>query len=313
MHVAVALDDSGRDLGGWRGPNSRAGWGDFRKWAEDLGGERQIGIEGAWSYGRGMAQYLVENGETVYEVNSRWTAMGRRTARRSEKTDSLDARAVAMFIRQEGDGLSPIARDDDTVILDLLASEREGAIAEATRLRNQTHALLLQVDPEYHLRLPALKSVAGLSALLVYEATEATPLDRERAGAVRRLAARLALALSQADELGDRIRSIAAVRFEPLTGLCGVNLLTAGTIAGILGPGQRFASDAALSAYAGVSPIEASSAGHVRHRLNRGGNRRLNAVLYRIALTQAHYSPCARAYLARRISEARRAKKRCVP
>ncbi len=99
-----------------------------------------------------------------------------------------------MFIRQEGDGLSPIARDDDTVILDLLASEREGAIAEATRLRNQIHALLLQLDPEYHLRRPALKSVAGPSALLVYEATKATPLDRERAGVVRRLAARLALA-----------------------------------------------------------------------------------------------------------------------
>ena len=60
---------------------------------------------------------------------------------------------------------------------------------------------------------------------------------------------------------------------------------------------------AALAAYAGASPLEASSAGHVRHRLNRSGNRRLNAVLYRIALTQAHYSPEARSYLARRASE----------
>ncbi len=41
----------------------------------------------------------------------------------------------------------------------------------------------------------------------------------------------------------------------------------------------------------------------VRHRLNRGGNRRLNAVLYRIALTQAHFSPAERAYLDRRVSE----------
>jgi len=41
----------------------------------------------------------------------------------------------------------------------------------------------------------------------------------------------------------------------------------------------------------------------VRHRLNRGGNRRLNAILYRIALTQARSSPQAQAYFARRISE----------
>jgi transposase len=85
--------------------------------------------------------------------------------------------------------------------------------------------------------------------------------------------------------------------------LCGVNLLTAGTLAGILGPGRRFASDAQLAAYAGVAPIEASSAGITRHRLSRAGNRRLNSIIYRIALTQAKHYPEARAYLDRRVSE----------
>jgi transposase len=68
-------------------------------------------------------------------------------------------------------------------------------------------------------------------------------------------------------------------------------------------PGRRFATDAQLAAYAGVAPLEASSAGTVRHRLNRGGNRRLNAILYRIALTQARYSSEARTYLDRRVAE----------
>jgi hypothetical protein len=40
-----------------------------------------------------------------------------------------------------------------------------------------------------------------------------------------------------------------------------------------------------------------------RFRLNRLGNRRLNSILYRIALTQAHHSPDARTYLARRVAE----------
>src|SRR6185312_4858742 len=79
--------------------------------------------------------------------------------------------------------------------------------------------------------------------------------------------------------------------------------LTAGSLAGILGCGHRFRSEAQLAAYAGVAPLEASSAGHLRHRLNRGGNRRLNAVVYRIALTQARCHPPAQAYLARRLSE----------
>ena len=109
--------------------------------------------------------------------------------------------------------------------------------------------------------------------------------------------------MSQAEELAEQIKARARPRFSPLTRLCGVNLLTAGALAGILGPGRRFASDAQLAAYAGVAPLEASSAGLVRHRLNRGGNRRLNAILYRIALTQARYSPEARAYLDRRVAE----------
>ncbi len=82
-----------------------------------------------------------------------------------------------------------------------------------------------------------------------------------------------------------------------------MQLLTAGALAGILGPGQRFTSEAQLAAYAGVAPLEASSAGTVRHGLNRGGNRRLNAILYRIALAQARSSPEAQAYLARRKAE----------
>ena len=94
--------------------------------------------------------------------------------------------------------------------------------------------------------------------------------------------------------------------FTPLTGICGVNLLTAGTLAGILGPGQRFASDAALAAYAGVAPLEASSAGRVRYRLNSGGNRQLNSVLHMITVTQMRSWPAVRAYITKRVSEGRR-------
>lgn len=95
-------------------------------------------------------------------------------------------------------------------------------------------------------------------------------------------------------------------------------MLTAGALAGILGPGRRFGREAQLAAYAGVAPLEASSAERVRHRLNRGGNRRLNAILYRIALTRARYDPAARAYPDRRMGEgkakreARRALKRYI-
>jgi transposase len=303
MHVAVAVDEAGHELGEWSGTNSKKGWRSVLAWSESFGPERQWGIEGAWNYGRGLAQQLVTSGETVYEINTRWTALGRRRAKKLDKTDRLDARAVARFVRGEAPALPVVYVDDDTAVLDLLCAEREALLVEAGRLRNQLHALLMQVDPEYGVRLPKLDSVAGIKATTNYPLPKADGLQRRRAAGVRRLAARMSLTLLHAGELEEQIEELAALRFTPLTQLCGISLLTAGTLAGILGPGRRFNTDAQLAAYAGAAPLEASSAGHVRHRLNRGGNRRLNAVLYRIALTQAHHSIEARAYLDRRTAE----------
>jgi transposase len=303
VHAAVALDAAGQALGHWRGPNRRAGWQALQEWAVGLGAPRQWGVEGAWNDGRGLAQHLVAAGEAVYEVNPRWTAEGRRRARTPGKSDSLDAQAVARLVQREAATLPRVGADDETAVLELLVTERDGAVAEATRVRNQLHQLLLQGDPEDRAHLPALRTAAGVAALEDYSTPSDRSLDRARAAAVRRLAQRLRLALAQADDLAAQIRRRAQARFAPLTGRCGVSLLTAGALAGILGPGRRFRSDAQRAADAGVAPLEASSAGRVRHRLNRGGNRRLNAILHRMAIAQARSSPAARAYLARRESE----------
>ena len=87
-----------------------------------------------------------------------------------------------------------------------------------------------------------------------------------------------------------------------LTEILGVARLTAGVLAGILGT-RRFGAEDQFAAYGGVSPLETSSAGRVRHRLNRGGNRRLNRVLYLIALTQWKHGGAGRTYIERRMEQ----------
>ncbi len=69
------------------------GWENLSRWAAALPAPQVWGIEGAWRYGRGLAQQLVAAGATVYEVNSRWTALGRRHARQRDESDRHDARA----------------------------------------------------------------------------------------------------------------------------------------------------------------------------------------------------------------------------
>jgi transposase len=184
VHAAVALDDAGRELGRWTGANSPDGWSQLLEWASASGSPRRWGGEGAWNYGRGLAQHLVAAGEKVYEVNPRWTVQGRKRARKPGKNDRLDARSVAELVRREAETLPCVAAKDDTAVLDLLLTEREGAMAEATRLRNQMHHLLLQVDPEYGSRLPDLQSKAGLDALAGYAAPDgSSSLQQQRAAA----------------------------------------------------------------------------------------------------------------------------------
>ena len=303
IHQALALDDAGTVLGQWRGANSADSWQRLLTWAETFSGARQWGVEGAWNYGRGLAQFLVAQGETVFEVNPRWTAERRRSARKSGKSDRLDAHAVAKLVRDEGISLPCVTADDETAVLDLLVTEREAARAEATRLRNQLHQLLLQVEPDYKARLPSLTRSAGLCAVETYPTPTSSALDQQRAAAIRRLAQRLRLVLEQAATLEQEICALAEAHYLPLTTLKGVHLRTAGALAGILGPGQRFTSEAQLAAYAGVAPLEASSAGSVRHRLNRGGNREANRALYLLALGRMGWDEPTRAYVARRTAE----------
>ncbi len=74
IHAALALDDAGTVLGSWRGANTAKGWMQLRHWANQWSQPRHWGIEGAWNYGRGLAQFLVAHHEVVFEINPRWTA-----------------------------------------------------------------------------------------------------------------------------------------------------------------------------------------------------------------------------------------------
>jgi transposase len=81
-----------------------------------------------------------------------------------------------------------------------------------------------------------------------------------------------------------------------------------------IGGAERFASEATLARHAGCAPIEVSSGRSKRHRLSRMGNRKLNAALHQVVLTQARVHPPARAYLEKKRAEGKSTKEafRCL-
>lgn len=317
VHAAVAVDPLGREVAHWRGTNTPVGWQDLATWGTALAAERQWGIEGAWQYGRGLAQQLVASGEAVVDVNPRLTAGERRGSREREKTDRLDARAVARVAARDGIGLPEVPAEDGTSVLALWTQERAHLQHDATRLRNEAHQVLLLLDPAYPTTLGDLTTPAAVAALVAY--THPDRLDvlaQVRAAAVQRLGRRLQVIVGQLAEVTRLLEAVGSHSLGALDAIYGVGPLTAAELAGHLGPGKRFATEAKLAKHAGTAPVEASSGAVVRHRLNRGGNRHLNAILERMALTQGRGHPDARAYLARRQREgktpreARRALKR---
>jgi len=100
-------------------------------------------------------------------------------------------------------------------------------------------------------------------------------------------------------EIKVRMRMIAP----SLLAVPGCAELTAGKIFGEVAGVDRFRSDAALALHAGAAPLEASSGERSRHRLNRRGNRQLNAALHRIAVTQLRIHEPAKLYVKRKMAE----------
>jgi hypothetical protein len=96
--------------------------------------------------------------------------------------------------------------------------------------------------------------------------------------------------------------------------LAGCQALTAAKLIGETGPIGRFRTASKYARFTATAPIPASSGNTNRHRLDRGGNRQLNAAIHRIAITQVRWHPPANAYYQRKLTEGKTRKEalRCL-
>jgi transposase len=83
----------------------------------------------------------------------------------------------------------------------------------------------------------------------------------------------------------------------------GFGPLIAAKLVGEIAGAERFATPAKLARAAGVAPIPASSGNTRRQRLDRGGNRQINAALHRVIVTRARCHQPTRDYIERRRRE----------
>jgi transposase len=270
-------------------------------WARALDSERVWAVEDCRHVSAKLERFLLARGERVVRVPPKLMAGRRRASRERGKSDPIDALCVARAALEEGVETLPVAQlEGPAREIKLLLDHREDLVSERTRTQNRLRWLLHDRWPELELPKGCLDRLCWLDRL--QGRLQRSPQDadvRVMRAQVRRLKELTREANAIERELVLLVRSL-----QPrLLCLPGVGALTAAKLIAEIAGIERFRSQAKLARLAGVAPIPASSGNTARFRLDRGGNRQLNAALHRIAVTQLRCHQPAKDYVARRLAE----------
>jgi transposase len=270
-------------------------------WARGLDGERVWALEDCRHVCGALERFLIARGERVVRVSTRLMAGTRRSSRERGKSDQIDAIAVARAALAAGiDKLPTAALAGPELDLRLLVDHRERLVRARVALNATLQCNLHDLWPELTLPGGALFSQKW-SAKIARRLARAEQTMRVRIARdeLRRLRELTATINSLEAELTELVTAIAP----QLVAEPGCGPLTAAKLVGEIAGADRFASDAKLARAAGIAPIPASSGRTDRHRLDRAGNRQINAAIHRMALTRARCDPQTQDYIARKKAE----------
>ena len=259
--------------------------------------ERIWAVEGANGIGRPLTQRLLASGERVLDVPAKLAARARVfDTGQGRKTDAADAHAIVMVALRDK-GLREVSPDPDLTVLRMLCDRRDELSRARAQALNRLHRLFLDLIPG---GAPVKKSTSQ------YQALVATVRPRDLAGKTRRRMA--------AEELEDLHRLDAKLKAMKAELKTAVQAWAPPDGHPWHRPSGRRADPCRrrrrgplpgpqpLRILDRHRPIDASSGQHLRHRLSRAGNRRLNHVLYMAAFVQLRHDTPGRAYYRRKLA-----------
>src|SRR5512132_958845 len=285
--VAAVAAATGELLGEQTVKVGRRGFDALLQWARGLDRERVWALEDCRHVSGSLERFLIGRGERVLRIPTHLTAKARKSARRRGKSDPIDALNVARAALQEGLETFPAAHlDGPELDLRLLVDHRERLVRHRVELNSTLQWHLHDLWPELELPGGALFSKKW-----------STRIARRLARAEQTMRVRIARdELRRLREITELVEQVAPqLLAEP-----GFGPLIAAKLIGEIAGAQRFATDAKLARAAGAAPIPASSGNTRRQRLDRGGNRQINAALHRVIVTRARCHQPTREYIAKR-------------
>lgn len=298
-HTFVAVDEAGRKLGQLTVKADGAGHDKAIGWAQTVfGAGVRWGIEDCRHLSARLEIDLLTAGQSVVRVPPKLMAEQRRVARTRGKSDPIDALAVARAVLREPD-LPAASHDEASRELKLLVDHRDHLIAHRTQVINRFRWHLHRIDPGVDPAPTTLKQ-AGVRRRLTEFLAAVSGIDARLAS---ELLTDIDALTERANALETEIAALAELQAPALLELPGCGALTAAKIIAETAGITRFAHEAKYAMHAGVAPIPVWSgrtAGRVR--LNKSGNRQLNAALHRIAITQIRLDGPGKAYYTKRLA-----------
>lgn len=259
-------------------------------------------IEGIGTYGARLARSVTDAGYDVAEA----PRMSARERRGIGKSDPLDAAAIANAVLGLDAAQLRAPRQDEGVraALRILAAARDQLTRERTVNVNALTALLRASDLGIDARKPLTTN--QITTITRWrerqEPLEAAIARDEAVRLARRIDEVTAQLATNQKRMTELIEQSPAA---PILQIVGVGAVTAAVILTAWSHPGRVRSESAFASLAGVNPIPASSGNTTRHRLNRGGDRRLNRALHTITMTRMNHDPETRAYVEKRTHEGR--------
>lgn len=315
-HAVALIDERGGLIDALSIANSPRGYRQLIDWLVDRqAAAAVIGVESPGSYGRCLVAALAGAGFEVLQVPA-WRTHRERHRRGPGKTDPGDALSIAKVVLIDRDDLGPAEEPELVRALGMLELQRRRFVRDRTQAIQRLRADWTQLDPVAEagtIRCDRTRELRKLKRIVLGDSLA----QRTAARCIRELARDIDDLNQRIADLDTEIADLLAEHNSPLQDIHGVGSNLAATIVAQAGDVRRFRDASAFARFCGAAPIPCGSGQTSgRHRLHRGGNRQLNAALYRIAIVQQRHHPPAKTFLARKIAEgktpreARRALKR---
>jgi transposase len=308
--VAVVWAATGKVDGQFEIPTTSDGYHQALARARgEFPGPRAWAIEGTGSYGKGFCRYLTTRGEWVIEVSRPL----RRPLKSRPKSDPLDAIQAARTALAQTVHNTPRVGDLREALRVLMIA-RDSQVQIRARSLKQIKAMVVTCPDDLRDKLRSLPKVSLLATCAALRANATGTAEAATRLALKTIARAAQSAGRAAKTLEGEITGLVERGWPGLLDQTGIGPITAAQLVISYSHHGRCKTEAAFARLGAVAPIPASSGKSVRHRLDPGGDRKLNQALHVIAIQRARHDPETIAYIQKKTREGKTAReaRRCL-